>query len=87
MPAETVGDRFQEHGADVYSVVFSPDSSKLASASADGTAILWRVSDGAILHQFTGHSTLSTNEDDIIIRPVYSVGFSPDDTLVASCGR
>ena len=75
-------------GSDVTSAAFSPDGALLASASLDGTAILWRVSDGAILQRFTGHSYFAPEEfeDDTVINPVYSVDFSPDGTLVASAG-
>ena len=58
----------------------------LASASDDGTARIWRVSEGTTLHILTGHSTLSTNEDETVFRTVWSVDFSPDGTLLATIG-
>ena len=80
------GYHFEGHGGDVYSVTFSPDGSKLASASKDGTAKIWLVMDGTILQTLTGHSFLSTNEDDIVINAVADVDFSPDGTLLLTTG-
>ena len=74
------------HSADVYSVTFSRDASRMASASADGTARLWRVSDGAALQVLTAHSSISTNEDDTVINPVNDVDFSPDGSLLVTSG-
>src|SRR5213594_2025209 len=78
-----LNDDVSEFYGDVFCVVFSRDRSKLAAAGADGTAKIWRLSDGSLLHILTGHSFISTNEDETIIRPVYCVDFSPDGTLVA----
>ena len=75
------------HGSDVYSVAFSGDSSKLASASSDGTAQIWDVPSGTTLHVFTGHSFISlTNEEETVIRTVWGVDFSPDGSLLATIG-
>ena len=74
------------HSRDVYSLAFSRDTQRLASASADGTARIWRTSDGAQLQVLTGHSILSTNEDDTVINPVWGVDISPDGTLLATSG-
>jgi WD40 repeat protein len=71
---------------DIYSLSFSSDSSKLASCGSDGTAKIWRVADGSLLHVLTGHSFFLTNEDDVIIRTVWGVDFSPDGALLASIG-
>jgi hypothetical protein len=58
----------------------------IASASADGTARIWRVSDGAPLHVLTGHSIFETNEDDVVINAVRAVDFSPDGALLVTAG-
>jgi WD40 repeat protein len=43
------------HGADVRSVVFSPDGKKVASGSEDQTVKLWNPKTGDLLRTFTGH--------------------------------
>ncbi|MFN8371697.1 MAG: LpqB family beta-propeller domain-containing protein [Anaerolineae bacterium] len=40
----------------VWDVAFSPDGTRVLSASADGTLILWNVETGEIVQQFVGHS-------------------------------
>jgi WD40 repeat protein len=61
------------HSNRVSSVVFSHDSTKLASASSDKTVKVWDTSSGACLHTLEGHSHL-----------VSSVAFSHDSTKLAS---
>ncbi len=60
----------------VSSVSFSPDGSKLASASFDKTVRLWDVKTGQVLHAFTGHSDF-----------VYAVAFSPDGKWYATVSK
>ena len=61
------------HSDRVNLVVFSRDSSRLASASSDNTIRLWDASSGACLQTYTGHSSSVT-----------SVAFSHDSTRLAS---
>jgi len=63
------------HAIAVHSVTVSPSGELIASAGADGTVKLWRMSDGALLRTLTGH------EGD-----ANGVAFSPDGSLVASAG-
>jgi len=87
-PCAGGGISLQGHERDVFCVALSPDATKLASASADGTARIWRVSDGASLQTLSGHSYFAPEdkEDETVINPVYSVAFSPNGELLATSG-
>ncbi|KAF2188788.1 HET-D, partial [Zopfia rhizophila CBS 207.26] len=61
------------HSRWVYSVAFSHDSTRLASASVDKTVKIWDASSGECLSTLEGHSD-----------SVYSVAFSHDSTRLAS---
>ncbi|KAF2259255.1 hypothetical protein CC78DRAFT_621216 [Lojkania enalia] len=57
----------------VYSVAYSPDSARLASASYDGTVKIWDANSGECLSTLEGHSS-----------SVRSVAFSYDSARLAS---
>ncbi len=55
------------HAGGVVGLAFSPDGTRLASASRDGTVKVWRVADGSELAHLRGHTGVVT-----------SVAFGPD---------
>jgi WD40 repeat protein len=64
------------HDDVVFSVSFSPDGKRLASASFDKTVRVWDVVSRKTLHTLTGHSDF-----------VYAVAFSPDGKWLASASK
>jgi WD40 repeat protein len=64
------------HSEEVNAVHFSPDGSKLASASHDKRVMVWDPSTGARLHTLEGHSDV-----------VKAVQFSPDGSKLASASH
>ncbi|MEM7530405.1 MAG: NB-ARC domain-containing protein, partial [Pseudomonadota bacterium] len=63
--------RFEGHGGWVTSAVFSPDGTRVLTASLDRTARLWDVETGMEVRPFEGHGA-----------GVWSAVFSPDGTRV-----
>jgi hypothetical protein len=61
------------HTLQVRSMAFSPDGSRLASGSNDGTIKLWDTASGQELRTLKGHT-----------RAVYTLVFSPDGTHLTS---
>lgn len=65
--------RLEGHTKAVYDIAFSPDGTRIASASHDMTVRVWDVRDSAPLHVMTGHEGL-----------VVAVDWSPAGSLIAS---
>jgi WD40 repeat protein len=63
------------HRSWVESVDFSPDGALLATASLDGTAKIWSMPDGILLHALSGH-----------VMGIYDLAFSPDGKRLATAG-
>jgi serine/threonine protein kinase/Tol biopolymer transport system component len=66
---------FRGHSGWVWSVDWSPNGSRVASASADSTAQAWDAESGDHLTVYSGHTDT-----------VYAVSWSPDGKRVASAG-
>ncbi len=66
---------YAEHRDLVSSLAWSPDGTRLASASADGTVQVWSVAPGGLLFTYTRHRCA-----------VRVVAWSPDGTRLATAG-
>jgi WD40 repeat protein len=64
---------FKGHTRDLWGVDFSPDGKYLATGSSDGTARLWDLATGEIVHIFEGHAG-----------EVGEVAFSPDSKYLVA---
>jgi WD40 repeat protein len=60
----------------VSGIAFTPDSTKIASASFDKTVRVWEVKSGKLIHTYSGHSD-----------SVYAVAFSPDGAWFATASK
>ncbi|NDU73000.1 protein kinase [Actinomadura sp. DSM 109109] len=63
------------HDGRLSSLAFSPDGSRVATASEDGTAKVWNAGTGALVTTLTGHKG-----------EVYAVAFSPDGSRLVTGG-
>ncbi|MBM4048650.1 MAG: WD40 repeat domain-containing protein, partial [Planctomycetes bacterium] len=70
----TIVRRLDGHVAAVWSIDFSPNSSRLITGSCDATAVLWEVPSGKQVWKFQA------------ARALYSVAFAPDGRQVACAG-
>ena len=68
--------QLEEHSDEVFHVRFSPDGTKLASASMDKTAIIYDTSTFSVLHKLRDHG-----------KEVTSVAWSPDSSKLISCSK
>ncbi|KAF5178348.1 Wd repeat-containing protein wds-like protein [Thalictrum thalictroides] len=78
VPTETV-QILDSHENEVWFVQFSNSGEYLASSSSDCTAIIWKVSKEGILSL---KHTLRSHQN-----PVSFVSWSPDDTMLLTCGN
>jgi predicted oxidoreductase (fatty acid repression mutant protein) len=64
---------FEGHTKEVFSAAFSPDGTRVVTASLDGTARVWETSSGQLQATLTGHT-----------KEVFSAAFSSDGTRVVT---
>jgi WD40 repeat protein len=64
----------RHHTTWIYSIAFSPDSTLLASCSADCTVCLWDAASGNLRHILIGHT-----------EAIFKVAFNLDGATVLSC--
>jgi WD40 repeat protein len=67
------------HTDDINAIAFSPDNSRVATASKDGTARIWRVADGKELAIMKGHGDIKGETNDVI-----AVDFSNDGSRIVT---
>ncbi|KAF6165184.1 hypothetical protein GIB67_000768 [Kingdonia uniflora] len=78
IPIETV-QILKDHENEVWFVQFSNNGKYLASSSSDCSAIIWKVSEEGVLSL---KHTLHSHQN-----PVSFVSWSPDDTMLLTCGN
>ena len=85
--ARVLGVARLRHGDRVNALAYSPDGTKLASASRDGTVKLWDLGNGRELLTYRGHSEKVEPENEKLnVLKVPGAAFSPDGKVVASSG-
>src|SRR6266480_670603 len=79
------------HRGLVWSVAFSHDSTRLASASYDNTVKIWDASSGECLRTLKGHTSavypVAYAHDSTHTSAVYEVAYSHDSTWLASASH
>ena len=74
------------HQEEITSAEFSADNSRILTASADGTAIIWDAQTGARLKQFPPKDP-SNNLKEAPPGDLSNAKFSPDNTMVVTASR
>ena len=72
----------QGAGSPIYSIAYSPDGSKIVSASFDHSVKIWDATSGALVRELKGYHEKDAPHGHF--EEVYSVAFSPDGKLIAT---
>ena len=67
---------YRGHAAGVIAIAWSPDGTRIASASLDKTVQVWDIETGQKISSFEGHAGM-----------VYAVAWSPDGKRIASASK
>ena len=87
IPGFTLRNTLKGHSAVVNRVAWSPDGSKIASASADETIKVWELRTGKELYSFDPKLDSKVRESNPPRQPkVYGVGWSPDGGVQSGGG-
>jgi WD40 repeat protein len=79
---------YQGHADFVEGVAWSPDSTRVVSGSADGTAQIWDATTGDHIYTYRGHiDTYRSNPSSQGHPWVNRVSWSPDGSRIASCDQ
>jgi WD40 repeat protein len=81
------GESRMRHPQRVNDLSYSPDGTRIASASLDGTVKIWDLGNGRELVTYRGHAdVLHTATEDVNVLRVGGVAFQPRGKMVASVG-
>ncbi|HEX3315812.1 MAG TPA: WD40 repeat domain-containing protein, partial [Gemmataceae bacterium] len=72
----------QGAGSPIYSIAYSPDGSKIMSASFDHSIKIWNATSGALVRELKGYNVKDAPHGHF--EEVYSAAFSPDGKLIAT---
>ena len=85
--ARVIGTARLRHADRVNAVAYSPDGTRLASASRDGTVRVWDLGNGRPVTVYRGHlDDPKPQSEDTNVFGVPAVAFAPDGKSVASSG-
>lgn len=77
-----------EQSGEVWKVAFSHDGSKMASCGSGQSVIIWDVPSFSVLQKLTVTGVMDVTDDEYNgVLGVGSISWSPDDSMLVTCGR